>query len=73
MSASELFVRCGPFSWTIPIREIESIESTSSALSSPALSLDRLRIRYGQRWVMISPEPRQAFLQQLEHRRKTLA
>lgn len=71
MSENELFVRCGPFKWTVPIAEITKIERTRNPLSSPALSLDRLRIDYGPgRSIMISPEPRKAFLQQLEHRRQ---
>jgi membrane protein YdbS with pleckstrin-like domain len=70
MSDTALFVRCGPFSWTIPIAGITKIEPTRSPLSSPALSLDRLRIVYDGGSIMISPEPRKAFLQQLEHRRR---
>jgi membrane protein YdbS with pleckstrin-like domain len=72
MSDAELFVRCGPFSRTVPIADITSVERTSSPLSSPALSLDRLRIDYAGGSIAISPEPRQAFLRQLEHRRQTL-
>ena len=66
-----LRIVCGPFKWRIAIRDIRAIESTESLLSSPAMSLDRLRIDYGDgRSVMISPEPRKEFLRQLEHRRK---
>ena len=73
LSDSALFIRSGPFKWQIPIAQISNLEKTRSPLSSPALSLDRLRVEYGDQSLMISPEPRQAFLQQLEHRRKTLA
>ena len=54
----------GPFRWKIPIAEIPSIEATRSPLSSPALSMDRLRIRYGKRRrIMISPADKAGFLE----------
>lgn len=74
LSDRHLRIRCGPFQWRVPIGEITSVERTNSALSSPALSLDRLRIEYGEgRAVLISPEPREEFLRQLEHRRREAA
>jgi len=70
LSDDELLIRCGPFKWTVPIREITEVAPTRNPASSPALSLDRLRIDYGDgRWIMISPEPRAAFLRSLEARR----
>ncbi len=73
MSDDTLYVRCGPMSWQIPIASISEIEKTSSPLSSPALSLDRLRVHYdGGRRIMISPEPREPFVRQLEFRRQQL-
>jgi hypothetical protein len=39
-------------------------------LTSPAFSLDRLRIEYGRgRWIMISPRDKDGFLRELEVRR----
>ncbi len=65
-----LVVRSGPFRWRLPIREIVKVEPTRNPLSSPALSLDRLRINYGPgKWIMISPLEREAFLADLERRR----
>lgn len=62
-----LIVHSGPFRWSIPLVEIKSVTPTRSPLSSPALSLDRLRIEYGQgRVVMISPSDKAAFLRVLE-------
>jgi len=59
----ELIVRSGPFRWTIPISDVESVRPSRSPLSSPALSLDRLEIRYaGDRRLMISPKDREGFL-----------
>ena len=66
----KLVVRSGPFRWRVPIREIKSVTPTRCALSSPALSLDRLRIEYGDsRSIMVSPKNRGGFLLELEARR----
>jgi hypothetical protein len=46
----------------VPIDSIEKVEATRSPLSSPALSLDRLRINYGKRRIMVSPSDRAGFL-----------
>lgn len=74
MTDTQLSVRCGPFKTSIPIRDIESVTPTRSPLSSPALSLDRLRIAYGdRRTVMISPEHQDTFLRQLQARRDNAA
>lgn len=48
LSDTSLLVKSGPFKWVIPIKDISNIIPTSNALSSPALSLDRLRIEYGK-------------------------
>lgn len=59
-----LTVRSGPFRWKVPLDEIESVEATRSPLSSPALSLDRLRVRYGKRRsILVSPADKERFLQ----------
>jgi membrane protein YdbS with pleckstrin-like domain len=74
LSDHTLRIRCGPLRIRVPIAGITAIKPTRNALSSPALSLDRLRIEYGAgRAVMISPEPRDEFLRQLEFRRRQLA
>jgi hypothetical protein len=62
-----LTVRSGPFKWRIPIADITGITPTRNPLSSPALSLDRLRIDYGRgRAVMISPRNKEQFLRDIE-------
>lgn len=62
-----LYVRSGPVRLRVPIREIVSITPTNNPLSSPALSLDRLRIDYGRgNSVMISPREKQEFMRSLE-------
>ena len=62
----ELKVRCGPFVWRIDRSSIQSIKPSRTLLSSPALSLDRLEIRYGDhRSIMVSPLSREAFIEDL--------
>ena len=63
-----LTVVCGPFRWKIPIADIHSVTPTRSLWSSPALSLDRLRIEYGNgRRIMVSPADKQGFLGAIGH------
>ena len=60
---SEILVRCFFFKWTIRIDTIKKIFETNNMLSSPALSLDRLMIIYGDgKKIMISPENKNEFL-----------
>jgi membrane protein YdbS with pleckstrin-like domain len=65
ISPDELVVRHGLICHRIRIAAIAQVQTTRSPLSSPALSLDRLRIDYGPGWfqaVMVSPKDRQGFL-----------
>ena len=58
-----LRVVSGPFRWKISIADITSVTPTRAMWSSPAMSLDRLRIVYGNgRRIMISPADKQDFL-----------
>ena len=58
----------GPFRWKVPVDEITSVTATRNPLSSPALSLDRLSIRYGKRRrIMISPADKAGFLEAIGH------
>jgi hypothetical protein len=70
LTPTELRIRCGPFSWQLALKDIRTVQPTRNPLSSPALSLDRLRIDYGLgRSIMISPTDRERFLRELEARR----
>jgi hypothetical protein len=65
ISSEELVVRHGLFHHKVSIASITRVRATRSALSSPALSLDRLRIQHGTglfKAVMISPKDRAGFL-----------
>lgn len=71
VDATHLRIRSGPFRWTVPIAGIVRIAPTSNPLSSPALSLDRLRIEYGRgASVMVSPRDRAGFMRAIEAARK---
>lgn len=62
-----LLVQCGGLRWRIAVAEITAVTATNSALSSPALSLDRLRIDYGNgKSLMVSPQDKAAFLREIE-------
>ncbi len=57
----------GFFSWSIPIVEITRVSASSSPFSSPALSLDRLRIDYGaHKHILVSPQDKAGFLRAIE-------
>jgi membrane protein YdbS with pleckstrin-like domain len=67
----KLVVRSGPFKWRIPLADIAGITPTSNPLSSPALSLDRLRIDYASgNTLMISPRNKEQFLREIEALRR---
>lgn len=62
-----LFISSGPVRLSVPIENIVSITPSSDLLSSPALSLDRLRIDYGLgKSVMISPRDKEGFIRTIE-------
>lgn len=66
VEAGELKVRSGPFHWRILIAEIHRISPTRAPWSSPALSLNRLCIDYGDgKWILLSPERREEFIHSL--------
>lgn len=63
----QLIVKSGfLYNSTIDIQTISKVSETNNPLSSPAISLDRLEIRYGSHnSVIISPREKQDFLDQL--------
>ena len=64
ITSDRLFIRCGPFTFPVTLNTIDSIIPTWSPWSSPACSLDRLKIVYGMshQSMMISPEDKSGFL-----------
>lgn len=51
----------------IPVSGIKSVKKTNNPLSAPALSLNRLEIKYGNKYdyTLISPVNREDFIKQL--------
>jgi len=65
---THLQVRFGICRQRIPLADILEVHPTRNPLSSPALSLDRLHVQFGQgifKTVMISPAERSRFLDDL--------
>ena len=59
-----ILIRSGPFRWAVRIADIDEISPTNNPLSSPAWSLERLRIAHRGKWngIMVSPEAPEEFL-----------
>ncbi len=71
ISDEAIVVRHGMVRQRIPLKDIVEVHPTRSPLSSPALSLDRLHIRFGEGFfksAMISPADKQGFLDELAKR-----
>ena len=64
VNADTVVVQSGPFRWIIARNEITQVVPSKSILSSPALSLDRLRIDYaaGRKSILVSPKDKVGFL-----------
>ena len=69
VDGSELRIRSGRlFKWMIALDSITSVQPSGSLISGPALSLDRLKIKYGAgKWVLVSPEDKVGFLRAIGH------
>lgn len=50
----------------IPVAEITKVEDSHNPLSSYALSLDRLKITYGKRYSLVSPDNKKDFIAELQ-------
>jgi hypothetical protein len=71
IDGSHLNIKCGPFKWLISLDDITEVTESSSPISGPALSLDRLAIYYGNgRVIFVSPKDKQAFIRALRGEQK---
>jgi hypothetical protein len=74
LAGQELVIRSGPFRWRIAVSDIHDVGKPPGGFgfrsrSSPALSMDRLEIRYGKgKKLMISPVDQEKFLADLRSR-----
>lgn len=66
ITRDELIVRSGPMRQTVPLSAIHAVTATRTMLSAPALSLDRLEVKYGSFGsIVISPRDKQGFVKTL--------
>lgn len=66
VSNDDLRIISGPFSWIISIQSITSIQEVENAVTSPALSFDRLEVAYDEgKAIIISPDDKAKFIQKL--------
>ena len=69
ISPPDLLIRSGVTRFRIPLSSIESVQPSRNPYSSPALSLDRLKIDYKKKgklcFILISPENKKGFLNEL--------
>ena len=68
LTDSQLYVDSGLSTQTIELTDITHITSNRSMTSAPALSLDRLKIEYRNKEVLISPEDKSRFYQEIQAR-----
>ena len=68
LSDDELFVKNGFSTQSIPLKDIIYIIPTNSMLSAPALSLDRIEIRYEGGNIVISPKDKEGFYRAIQER-----
>ncbi len=66
ISDTELHIQCGPFAWRVPKDQIVSITPSRSPISSPALSLNRLKITTSSgKSILVSPQNQAGFIRAL--------
>jgi hypothetical protein len=68
LTDSQLYVDSGLSTQTIELTDITYITPTRSMTSAPALSLDRLKIEYRNKEVLISPKDKSRFYQEIQAR-----
>lgn len=68
-----LIVNSGFIRWHIPYQEIDTVELSQSVWTGPALSLQRIKIRYKQgKQILISPVHREQFMAKLNERIRSI-
>src|SRR5699024_517972 len=68
LTADTLLVKNGFSTQSISLEDITHITPTSSTLSAPALSLDRIEIRYEGGSIVISPKDKDRFYRAIQER-----
>jgi hypothetical protein len=69
MQEDLLLIQSGVLKYRVPYAEITDVSPSREAWSSPAMSLDRLKIQYGAgKSILISPENQAEFVNELSAR-----
>ena len=63
-----LLVQAGIIQYKIPYSDIQKIEKSSNPLSSPALSLKRVKITRSKGFILVSPPDREQFIRDISAR-----
>lgn len=66
-----LLVQAGVIKYRIPYSDIRRVEKSSNPLSSPALSLKRVKITRTKGFLLVSPRNRDRFMQELAARMRS--
>jgi hypothetical protein len=70
LTDSFLLIGCGFLNEEIKYEKIKSASLSSNPLSAPALSLSRVKVDLENGFRLISPQNREAFIAELENKRK---
>ena len=66
ISGNNLIIKCGfLYKSIIKIDNIKKLKETNNMLSSPATSLDRIAIYYGNTFILVSPKDKIEFIDNL--------
>ncbi len=66
ITATHLIASCGPFRSRVPLDAITSVTRNRHPIAGPALSMNRLMVKYGKGgYLMVSPESQGEFLSHL--------
>ena len=66
ISGNDLIIKCGfLYKSIIKIDKIMKLKETNNILSSPATSLDRIAIYYGNTFILVSPKDKIGFIDNL--------
>jgi PH (Pleckstrin Homology) domain-containing protein len=68
VKADDLLVHSGPFRRTVPLASISSLRATRNPRHAPALSLDRIEVRYGSKRLLVSPRDKRRFVRTIAER-----
>ena len=73
VSGDTLTVRCLLLRKTVPLASVTRLRASRDIRSSPALSLDRIEVLFGDDSVLVSPKDKVAFIHALRARKPSIA